>query len=629
MVDDRDVARPRCRLTRSLVRRSTRATAGDSRVERRRSTRRAISGPAACERDGQQLAGVLSRPLCSSAFPTTCVTAPRPVPRRRASRRWARWCARARSLLTITWASAKAATCGRWVTTSTWWSRAEGGQRPADRQRRLAADAGIDLVEHEGGRRGGEHQAQGQHGAGQLAAGGHLGERQRRRPRGWRPAGTARRRRVVAADVDRRARLWAWPGRGGGASHRLASRGAAPVGPAPTAAAARARPPRACRSAVELGHPFLVARAGRQPLRGFGAVGQHVAERAAGDDPTVGQRRCRTCAAGRPAAAGGPAAPRAAPGRRRWPRRRRGGRRDVGQLGRQRAEPHRQVGERCPRPRWRPGRRPPSRSARRLRRLSAGACSADASRWASASASASSSASSRSSSSGSVSAGGSISSTWNRSRSISRARAPASPPRLGELPRRCRRTLVAGGVERREIDRRRSGRAASRCAAVESSDWWACWPCRSTSRRPSLGQRRRGGHAAVTYARDRPSAGTTRESTTSSPAISKRPSTTASLGARSHEIGVGPAADEQVDGARPAWSCPAPVSPVSAVMPGPSTRRRSAMTPRSATASSQQHRRSARADVIGRSTELGLQDPVEVAAAEGHEAGRAWVGACR
>ena len=61
---------------------------------------------------------------------------------------------------------------------------AQGGQRLAYRHRRLAADAGVDLVEHQRGRSLGlhrvQHQPGGQHGPGQLAARRHLGQRQHR-----------------------------------------------------------------------------------------------------------------------------------------------------------------------------------------------------------------------------------------------------------------------------------------------------------------------------------------------------------------------------------------------------------------------------------------------------------------
>ena len=103
-----------------------------------------------------------------------------------------------------------------------------------------------------------------------------------------------------------------------------------------------------------------------------------------------------------------------------------------------------------------------------------------AARWASASARSDSSAASRSSSSASVSPTRSISSSWKRRKSISRSRAPASPPsaaehgvRLARLPRGSPRG------RRRSTPAKRS--RARRWLAVVSSPTWACWPWRSTS----------------------------------------------------------------------------------------------------------------------------------------------------
>ncbi len=65
----------------------------------------------------------------------------------------------------------------------TWASRGQPGQPAADLDRGLAADPGVDLVEHEGRHRvgAGEHDLDGQHDPGQLAARGALAERQGRR----------------------------------------------------------------------------------------------------------------------------------------------------------------------------------------------------------------------------------------------------------------------------------------------------------------------------------------------------------------------------------------------------------------------------------------------------------------
>ena len=79
--------------------------------------------------------------------------------------------------------SANAATCARWVTTTTWWSRGQPRQPPADLARGLPADAGVDLVEdHDRHRVGaGEHDLDGEHDARELTAGGALVHRPRRR----------------------------------------------------------------------------------------------------------------------------------------------------------------------------------------------------------------------------------------------------------------------------------------------------------------------------------------------------------------------------------------------------------------------------------------------------------------
>ncbi len=54
---------------------------------------------------------------------------------------------------------------------------AEGGQRPPDREARLPADPGVDLVEDQDRWGLRQHASQGQHRPGQLAARGHLGQR--------------------------------------------------------------------------------------------------------------------------------------------------------------------------------------------------------------------------------------------------------------------------------------------------------------------------------------------------------------------------------------------------------------------------------------------------------------------
>ena len=62
------------------------------------------------------------------------------------------WCGSALAALasTATWCVGERRHLGQVGDDSTWWSPRQGGQRPADGQRRLAADAGVDLVEHQG-----------------------------------------------------------------------------------------------------------------------------------------------------------------------------------------------------------------------------------------------------------------------------------------------------------------------------------------------------------------------------------------------------------------------------------------------------------------------------------------------
>ena len=98
------------------------------------------------------------------------------------------------SLTIVKWRSASDAICGRWVMQSTWRPAAERAQLLADRARGLAADAGVDLVEHERRRRrpraGDAHQRE--HHARELAA---------RRDLAQRPGGHARVRRDQELDL--------------------------------------------------------------------------------------------------------------------------------------------------------------------------------------------------------------------------------------------------------------------------------------------------------------------------------------------------------------------------------------------------------------------------------------------
>ena len=75
----------------------------------------------------------------------------------------------------------------------------------------------------------------------------------------------------------------------------------------------------------------------------------------------------------------------------------------------------------------------------------------------------------------------------------------------------------------------------SRCASAWSSDWVSCWPCRSTSSAPSSASTAAVVGLPFTQARDRPSAETSRR-TTSRPSSRSRPS--ASIARRSDPVDV-------------------------------------------------------------------------------------------
>ena len=195
----------------------------------------------------------------------------------------------------------------------------------------------------------------------------------------------------------------------------------------------------------------------------------------------------------------------------------------------------------------------------------------------------------------------SISSTWKRSRSISRARARSSPPRLVQLALDRLQLLAGrGAAARGRSPPNRS--SASRCDGRRQQGLVVVLAvqvdqpadrARPGSPRWPAGRRRRPATAPKPAP---PAAGRPR-----APSTTNRPSTTASV-----------APWRTIDGsARPPISSsiasttsvlPAPVSPVTAVMPGPSTSESSAMTPRSVTASSvstASSRTVHRTDVIG------------------------------
>ena len=340
--------------------------------------------------------------------------------------------------------SAKAATWGRWVTTSTWWLPAEGGQGPAHRHGRLAADPGVDLVEDQ--RRRVLDRASSPPSATASAPPGSPASA-RRRVSTSRTASMARASSppdatlasgssgspglapssqvtsspaAVGADVDREA----GSGHGQLAQGRLDRRP-----PGPGAAARRAAPSRASaaassasgrrRSPLEGGGPVVVRLQLGDPGSGLLPEGDHLGEGVAVLAPQLGQD-----------AAGGRRPRPAAPGRPRTPRPRRraslatsassacSGQEALVQ--RSRAAPARSsaatsapepvdepvvagqsLGHRCRRPRRSAG--GVGRAAPPRRRSS-------------------------SSSVGESSPAASSSATWKRSRSSSRARARASPP---------------------------------------------------------------------------------------------------------------------------------------------------------------------------------------------------------
>ena len=112
---------------------------------------------------------------------------------------------------------------------------------------------------------------------------------------------------------------------------------------------------------------------------------------------------------------------------------------------------------------------------------------------------------------------------------------------------------VGGGAGARRRAAPRSTPAkwsrAARWVAPASRLWWACWPWRSTSSRAVLGQLGHRGQPAVDVGAAsgrppaRPGAAPPRRRR-----ATKRPSTHASAAPAAHERGVGPPADEEVDG---------------------------------------------------------------------------------
>ena len=191
---------------------------------------------------------------------------------------------RSTAFSTTTCVSANAATCARWVTHSTWCRDPSVCSRRPTAAPGLAADPGVDLVEHQGRRRLREHHTRRQHRTGELAAGRGLGQRPGRLAR----VGRQEEGDPVGAVVGRLARLdldvdrprAASPARAGAPSTARAERRG-------RVAAGRARASAAAASAValvlgaprlELGRALLVALELVEAGRGLGAVGDHLGE---------------------------------------------------------------------------------------------------------------------------------------------------------------------------------------------------------------------------------------------------------------------------------------------------------------------------------------------------------------
>ena len=167
---------------------------------------------------------------------------------------------------------------------------AEVGQALPHRNRRGPSDAGIHLVEHQRVRGLREHQAHGQHGAGQFATAGHACQRQQRRAR----VGCQQERHVVTRIVG--------PHVHGdiGVRHRQPPQvvlhlfgqlaGALPAG----GTHRRCGPVRGCYCVGALGFQFgdprVVALQFRQPGSSFGLEGQHVGKRVAVLAPQVAEQ---------------------------------------------------------------------------------------------------------------------------------------------------------------------------------------------------------------------------------------------------------------------------------------------------------------------------------------------------
>ena len=122
--------------------------------------------------------------------------------------------------------------------------------------------------------------------------------------------------------------------------------------------------------------------------------------------------------------------------------------------------------------------------------------------------------------------------------------------------------------------------SATRCAAAPSKLWCSCWPWRSTSSAPNSLRVPTVASRPSTYARERPSRGTTRHITRSVPSgKTKRPSTRSSS-APGRTIPASARCPTSRLMASTTMVLPAPVSPVSAVRPSFNTMVACSITPR-------------------------------------------------
>ena len=128
----------------------------------------------------------------------------------------------------------------------------------------------------------------------------------------------------------------------------------------------------------------------------------------------------------------------------------------------------------------------------------------------------------------------------------SRARVLARHRRAPPVRRRSVSTSErASSSAVRSTDPNRS--RAARWVAVPSNDWWACWPCRSTSRPPHSASVETGASRPLRYARERPSRGTTRVEHDFVVADHEASFDRRFVGTGTHQHRVGPRAHEQFD----------------------------------------------------------------------------------